>query len=132
MRRLKMSRGVSLTILIGNLGADPETSYGASGVPVTTISLATKESWRDKESGDRKERTEWHRVKLFGKLSEIASEYLKSGHKIYIKGSNRTSKYTDKEGIVRYSTEVIAEDMEILASPRASEAIPDSNSENEQ
>ena len=119
-----MARGVSMTILVGNLGADPETTIGASGVQCTTLSLATNEGWRDKETGELKERTEWHSVKLFGKLAETASTHLKTGYKIYIQGANRKSKYTDKDGIVRYSTDVVAESMEILASPRDQSETP--------
>ena len=109
-----MARGVNKVILIGNLGADPETRYTASGAAITTVSLATSESWKDKQTGEAKERTEWHRVKFFGRLAEIAGEYLKKGRQVYVEGSIRTDKYTDKEGVERYSTDVIANEMQML------------------
>jgi len=109
-----MARGVNKVILIGNLGADPETRYTASGSAITTVSLATSDTWKDKQTGEAKERTEWHRVKFFGRLAEIAGEYLKKGRQVYIEGSIRTDKYTDKEGIERYSTDIIANEMQML------------------
>ncbi|HJU26870.1 MAG TPA: single-stranded DNA-binding protein [Rhodanobacteraceae bacterium] len=109
-----MARGVNKVILIGNLGADPETRYTASGSAICTIRLATSESWKDKQTGEQQERTEWHRVKFFGRLAEIAGEYLKKGRQVYIEGSIRTDKYTDKEGIERYSTDIIANEMQML------------------
>ncbi|HXS73923.1 MAG TPA: single-stranded DNA-binding protein [Rhodanobacteraceae bacterium] len=109
-----MARGVNKVILIGNLGADPETRYTASGAAITTVSLATSESWKDKQTGEAKERTEWHRVKFFGRLAEIAGEYLKKGRQVYVEGSIRTDKYTDKEGVERYSTDIIANEMQML------------------
>jgi single-strand DNA-binding protein len=109
-----MARGVNKVILIGNLGADPETRYTASGSALCTIRLATSESWKDKQTGEQQERTEWHRVKFFGRLAEIAGEYLKKGRQVYIEGSIRTDKYTDKEGIERYSTDIIANEMQML------------------
>lgn len=109
-----MARGVNKVILIGNLGADPETRYTASGSAITTVSLATSESWKDKQTGEAKERTEWHRVKFFGRLAEIAGEYLKKGRQVYIEGAIRTDKYTDKEGVERYSTDIIANEMQML------------------
>jgi single-strand DNA-binding protein len=111
-----MARGVNKVILIGNLGADPETRYTASGSAITTVSLATSESWKDKQTGEAKERTEWHRVKFFGRLAEIAGEYLKKGRQVYIEGSIRTDKYTDKQGIERYATDIIANEMQMLGS----------------
>ena len=109
-----MARGVNKVILVGNLGADPETRYSASGTAMCSIRIATSESWNDKQTGEKQERTEWHRVKFFGKLAEIAGQYLKKGRQVYIEGSIRTDKYTDKDGIERYSTDVIANEMQML------------------
>ncbi len=111
-----MARGVNKVILVGNLGADPETRYTANGGNITTIKVATSESWKDKQTGEMQERTEWHRVKFFGRLAEIAGEYLKKGRQVYIEGSIRTDKYTDKEGIERYATDIIANEMQLLGS----------------
>jgi single-strand DNA-binding protein len=97
-----MARGINKVILVGNLGNDPETRYTPSGSAITTISIATSESWTDKQTGQKQERTEWHRVKFFGRLAEIAGEYLKKGRQVYIEGSLRTDKYTDKQGVERY------------------------------
>jgi single-strand DNA-binding protein len=112
-----MARGVNKVILVGNLGADPETRYTANGGAITNIRLATSEAWKDKQTGENQERTEWHRVVLFGKLGEIAGEYLKKGRQVYIEGSLRTNKYTDKEGIERYSTDIVANEMQMLGGP---------------
>ena len=109
-----MARGVNKVILVGNLGADPEVKYTAGGSAVCTLSVATSESWKDKQTGEQQERTEWHRVKMFGRLAEIAGEYLKKGRQVYIEGSIRTDKYTDKEGIQRYSTDIIGNEMQML------------------
>ena len=109
-----MARGVNKVILIGNLGADPETRYSASGTAFCSISVATTDSWKGKQTGERQEKTEWHRVKFFGRLAEIAGEYLKKGRQVYIEGSLRTDKYTDKEGVERYSTDIIANEMQML------------------
>ena len=109
-----MARGVNKVILVGNLGADPEVRYTGSGTAICEIRIATSEQWNDKQSGERQERTEWHRVTLFGKLGEIAGEYLKKGRQVYIEGSLRTDKYTDKDGIERYATKVIASEMQML------------------
>ncbi|HEX5306228.1 MAG TPA: single-stranded DNA-binding protein [Dyella sp.] len=109
-----MARGINKVILVGNLGADPEVRYTASGTAITSLSVATSESWTDKQSGEKQERTEWHRVKLFGRLAEIAGEYLKKGRQIYIEGSLRTDKYTDKQGVERYSTDIVANEMQML------------------
>lgn len=108
-----MSRGINKVILVGNLGNDPEVRYSQSGSAITTISVATSESWKDK-NGEKQERTEWHRVKFFGKLAEIAGEYLKKGSLVYIEGSLRTEKYTDKSGVEKYSTDIIASEMQML------------------
>ncbi len=112
-----MARGVNKVILIGNLGADPDTRYTGSGTPVCTLSLATSESWTDKQTGQKQERTEWHRIKVFGKLAEICQEYLRKGRQVYIEGSLRTDKYTGKDGIERYSTDIIANNMQMLGGP---------------
>ena len=109
-----MSRGVNKLILVGNLGADPETRYTAGGSAITSIRIATSEQWTDKQTGQKQERTEWHRVKFFGRLAEIAGEYLKKGRQVYVEGSLRTDKYTDKEGVERYSTDIIANEMQML------------------
>ena len=109
-----MSKGINKVILVGQLGADPETRYTTSGSAITTIKVATSEQWVDKQTGNNQERTEWHRVKFFGRLAEIAGEYLKKGRQVYIEGSLRTDKYTDKEGIERYTTDIIANEMQML------------------
>ncbi len=116
-----MARGVNKVTLIGNLGADPDTRYSASGSAVCTLSVATTDSWMDKQTGQRQERTEWHRVKVFGKLAEICQEYLRKGRQVYIEGSLRTSKYTGKDGIERYSTDIVARDMQMLGGPGGGE-----------
>ncbi|HEY4369994.1 MAG TPA: single-stranded DNA-binding protein [Steroidobacteraceae bacterium] len=109
-----MARGINKVILVGNLGADPETRYMPSGKAVTNIRIATSESWKDKQSGDMQERTEWHGIVLFDKLGEIAAEYLRKGSQVYIEGSLRTRKWQDKEGKDRYTTEIVARDMQML------------------
>ena len=109
-----MARGVNKVILVGNLGADPETRAMPSGTTVANLRIATSESWRDKQSGEQQERTEWHRVALFGRLGEIAAEYLKKGSQVYIEGSLRTRKWQDKQGNERYSTEIVANDLQML------------------
>ena len=111
-----MARGINKVILVGNLGADPETRYMPSGKAVTNVRIATSESWTDRQSGDKQERTEWHRVVLFDKLGEIAAEYLRKGSQVYIEGSLRTRKWQDKEGKDQYSTEIVARDMQMLGS----------------
>lgn len=109
-----MARGVNKVILVGNLGNDPETRYTPSGAAITTISIATSDQWTDKQSGQKQERTEWHRVKFFGRLAEIAGEYLRKGRQVYVEGSLRTDKYTDKQGVERYTTDIIASEMQML------------------
>ncbi len=101
-------------ILVGHLGADPEIRYTKGGQAIASLRVATSEQWRDRESGELQERTEWHRVKLFGRLAEIAGEYLRKGRQVYIEGSLRTEKYTDREGVERWSTDIIASDMQML------------------
>ncbi len=109
-----MARGINKVILIGNLGADPETRAMPSGSSVANLRIATSESWRDKQTGEQQERTEWHRVALFGRLAEIASEYLRKGSQVYIEGSLRTRKWQDKQGNERYSTEIIGNELQML------------------
>ena len=109
-----MARGINKVILIGNLGADPETRAMPSGTTVANLRIATSESWRDKQSGEQQERTEWHRVALFGRLAEIAGEYLRKGSQVYIEGSLRTRKWQDKQGNDRYSTEIIGNELQML------------------
>ena len=109
-----MARGINKVILVGNLGADPDTRYMPSGKAVTNIRIATSESWKDKQTGDQQERTEWHAVTLYDKLGEIAAEYLRKGSQVYIAGSLRTRKWQDKEGKDRYTTEIIAQNMQML------------------
>ena len=111
-----MSRGINKVILVGNLGADPETRYTSSGDAVTNIRLATSDTWTDKATGERKERTEWHTVVFFRRLAEIAGEYLGKGSRVYIEGSLRTRKWQDKSGQDRYSTEIVANEMQMLDS----------------
>lgn len=113
-----MARGINKVILVGNLGADPETRAMPSGTTVANLRIATSESWRDKQSGEQQERTEWHRVALFGRLGEIAAEYLKKGSQVYIEGSLRTRKWQDKQGNERYSTEIVANEMQMLGGGR--------------
>ena len=109
-----MARGINKVILIGNLGQDPETRTMPSGMTVANLRIATSENWKDKQTGEQKERTEWHTVACFGRLGEIAGEYLRKGSQVYIEGSLRTRKWKDKEGKDRYSTEVIADEMQML------------------
>jgi single-strand DNA-binding protein len=109
-----VARGVNKVILIGNLGKDPETRYMPSGSAVTNLTLATSESWKDKQTGENQERTEWHKVAMFGKLAEIAAEYLRKGSQVYIEGKLRTRKWQDKEGKDRWTTEIVADEMNML------------------
>ena len=109
-----MARGINKVILVGNLGADPETRAMPSGTTVANLRIATSESWRDKQSGEQQERTEWHRVALFGRLAEVAGEYLRKGSQVYIEGSLRTRKWQDKQGNDRYSTEIVGNDLQML------------------
>lgn len=109
-----MSKGVNKVIIVGNLGNDPELRYSQSGSAMCSISVATSESWKDKATGEQKERTEWHRVKFFGKLAEIAGEYLKKGSSVYVEGKLRTEKYADKSGVEKYTTDIYADEMQML------------------
>ena len=124
-----MARGINKVILVGNVGGDPEVRYMPNGNAVTTLSVATSETWKDKQTGDKQERTEWHRVVCFNRLGEIAGEYVRKGSKLYVEGSLRTRKWQDPQGQDRYTTEIIASDIQMLdskggASPSYSEAPP--------
>ena len=109
-----MARGINKVIIVGNLGADPETRYMPSGSAVTNLSVATSEQWKDKQSGEQKERTEWHKVAMFNRLAEISAEYLRKGSQVYIEGKLRTRKWQDRDGNDRWTTEVIADEMQML------------------
>jgi single-strand DNA-binding protein len=130
-----MARGVNKVILVGTLGADPDTRYTPSNAAVTNLSIATNESWKDKQSGEQKEKTEWHRVVMFNRLAEIATEYLRKGSQVYIEGKIQTRKWEDKEGKDRWTTEVVANEMQMLGSrssgsnsaPSSMEGAPSSN-----
>lgn len=113
---------VNKVILVGNLGRDPETRYAPSGDAITNVTLATTDSWKDKTSGEKKEATEWHRVVFFGKLGEVAGQYLKKGRQIYVEGALRTRKWTDKEGQERYTTEIVADEMKMLGTREGSDS----------
>lgn len=109
-----MARGVNKAILVGNLGRDPEIRYSPSGAAVANVSIATTDSWKDKNTGEQQERTEWHRVVFFGRLAEIVGEYLKKGSQVYVEGRIQTRKWQDKEGNDRFTTEIVASDMQML------------------
>jgi len=109
-----MARGINKVILVGNLGADPETRYTASGAAITNVNIATSENWRDKQTGENQERTEWHRVVFFGRLAEIAGEYLRKGSQVYVEGRLQTRKWQGQDGQDRYTTEIVANDMQML------------------
>ena len=111
-----MARGINKVLLIGNLGADPETRYTPSNTAVTNLRLATSDSWRDRQTGEQQERTEWHRVVCFNRLAEIAAEYLRKGSKVYIEGRLQTRKWQGQDGQDRYTTEIVANDMQMLDS----------------
>ncbi len=109
-----MARGINKVILVGNLGNDPETRYSPSGTAVTNISVATTDSWKDRQTGEKNEKTEWHRVVFFNRLAEIAGEYLKKGSQVYIEGRLQTRKWQDQNGQDRYTTEIVANEMQML------------------
>jgi single-strand DNA-binding protein len=111
-----MARGINKVILVGNVGVDPDVRYMPNGNAATTLSIATSETWKDKQTGEKQERTEWHRVVCFNRLGEIAGEYLKKGAKVYVEGSLRTRKWQDQQGQERYTTEIIAADIQMLDS----------------
>ena len=120
-----MARGVNKVILIGNLGKDPEVRYTPSGLAIANITLATSESWKDKQSGEAQERTEWHRIVFYQRLAEIAGEYLRKGSKVYVEGRLQTRKWVDKNtGQDRYTTEIIADNMQMLDSKGNNNDIP--------
>jgi len=107
---------VNKVIIVGNLGRDPEVRYTPNGDSITNVTIATTDTWKDKATGEKKEATEWHRVVFFGKLAEIAGQYLKKGRQVYVEGALRTRKWTDKEGQERYTTEIVANEMKMLGS----------------
>ena len=109
-------RGINKVIIVGNLGNDPQTRYMPSGSAVTNISIATSEKWKDKQTGEPRERTEWHKVSMFGRLADIAAEYLRKGSQVYIEGKLQTDKWQDKDGNDRYTTKIIANEMQMLGS----------------
>ncbi len=109
-----MARGINKVIIVGNLGGDPETRYMPSGSAVTNLTVATNESWKDKQTGEQKDRTEWHKVAMFNRLAEVAAEYLRKGSQVYIEGKLRTRKWQDKSGQDRWTTEIIADEMQML------------------
>ena len=111
-----MARGINKVILVGNLGQDPDTKAMPSGTTVCNLRIATSESWKDKQSGEMREATEWHSISFFGKLAEIAGQYLKKGSQVYVEGSLRTRKYTDKNGVEKYATDIRADTMQMLGS----------------
>ena len=119
-----MARGINKVILIGNLGNEPDSRFTQSGSAVTNISVATSETWKDKQTGQPQERTEWHRVVFFNRLAEIANEYLHKGSKVYIEGSLRTRKWQDQSGQDRYTTEIVANEMQMLDSRGGGQASP--------
>ena len=106
-----MARGVNKVIIVGTLGNDPEVKYSASGSAIANLSVATSEQWKDKQTGEKKEQTEWHRVVIFGKLAEVAGEYLRKGSQVYIEGQLRTRKWTDTAGVEKYTTEIVIQQM---------------------
>lgn len=111
-----MARGINKVIIVGNIGQDPDTRYMPSGGAVTNVSIATSETWKDRQSGENRERTEWHKVVFFNKLGEIAGEYLKKGSKVYVEGSLRTRKWQGQDGQDRYTTEIVGSEMQMLDS----------------
>ena len=117
-----MSNGVNKVLIIGNLGSDPEIKYTKAGDPVANLSIATSESWKDKNSGDLQEKVEWHRVVMFSRLAEIAEQYLKKGSKVFVEGKLQTRKWQDQEGKDRYTTEVVAKEMTMLDSRSTNQA----------
>jgi len=109
-----VARGINKVIIVGNLGQDPDTRYSPSGAAVTNFTVATNESWKDKETGEQKDRTEWHKITMFGRLAEVSAEYLRKGSQVYIEGKLRTEKWKDKDGNERYTTKIIADEMQML------------------
>jgi single-strand DNA-binding protein len=109
-----MARGINKAIIVGTLGQDPDVKYTANGAPVVNVSVATNESWKDRQTGENQERTEWHRIVVFGKLAEIAAQYLKKGSQVYFEGKIQTRKWQDQTGNDRYTTEIVANEMQML------------------
>lgn len=120
-----MARGINKVILVGNVGVDPDVRYLPNGNAVTTLSIATSESWKDKTTGEKQERTEWHRVVCFNRLGEIAGEYVRKGSKLYVEGSLRTRKWQDQQGQDKYTTEIVASDIQMLDSKGGSPSYDD-------
>ena len=118
-----MSRGINKAVIVGTLGKDPEIKYASNGNAVVNVSVATNESWKDRETGEKQERTEWHRIVMFGRLGEIASQYLKKGSQAYFEGRIKTSKWQDDSGMDRYSTEIVVNEMQMLGRRSDSEAV---------
>lgn len=121
-----MSKGINKVILIGHLGQDPEVKFMPSGSAVANLSLATTESWKDKDTGEKQEKTEWHRITMYARLAEIAGEYLKKGAQIYIEGRLQTRKWQDKSGQDKYTTEIVANNMQMLGGKSGAESLPSS------
>lgn len=119
-----MARGINKVIIVGNVGGDPDVRYMPNGNAVTTLSIATSETWKDKQTGDKQERTEWHRIVCYNRLGEIAGEYVRKGSKLYVEGSLRTRKWQDQQGQDKYTTEIIANDIQMLDSRGPSGAGP--------
>ncbi len=119
-----MARGVNKVILVGNLGADPETRYTAGGSAVTNVRLATTDSWKDKQSGEQQERTEWHRIVFWGRLAEVAAEYLRKGSQIYVEGRIQTRKWQGQDGQDRWTTEIVGNEMQMLGSRGGAQSPP--------
>jgi len=124
-----MARGINKVIIVGNLGQDPETRYMPSGKAVTNLRVATSESWKDKQTGEQREQTEWHNIVMYDRLAEIAAEYLRKGSQVYLEGKLRTRKWQDKSGNDRYSTEVVANEMQMLGGRSGGGAGTESRSE---
>ncbi len=118
-----MARGVNKAIIVGNLGRDPEVRYTASGNAIANITVATTDNWKDRQSGERQEKTEWHRVVFFGRLAEITGEYLKKGAQVYIEGRLQTRKWEDKSGQERYTTEIVGNELQMLGARASSTSI---------
>jgi len=118
-----MSRGINKAVIVGTLGKDPEIKYTSNGNAVVNVSVATNESWKDRDTGEKQERTEWHRIVMFGRLGEIASQYLKKGSQAYFEGRIKTSKWQDDSGMDRYSTEIVVKEMQMLGRRSDSEAV---------
>lgn len=122
-----MARGINKVIIVGFLGKDPEVRYSAQGQAVASVSLATSEVWKDKVSGEKIERTEWHRAVLFGKLAEVAAEYLQKGSQVYVEGRLQTRKWQDRDGSDRYTTEIVINEMQMLGSRSSSSNAPETS-----